>query len=80
MTAKQVQEYNAKDFKKSFQEHSIENIVKRTIEYQEKQLVEAQNMLDLSISQLNSIQGQIQAYNDRIKYLRKEIASLKGEN
>lgn len=79
MTRQQVQEYNVKDFKKGFQEHSAENMLKTTIEYQEKQLVEAQNMLDLSISQLNSVQGQIQAYNERIKYLRKEIANLKGE-
>lgn len=57
----------------------ITRMTNATIEYQVKQLVEAQKMLDLSISQLNSIQGQIQAYNDRIKYLRKEIANLKGE-
>ena len=57
----------------------IERMTNATIEYQEHQLVEAQNMLDLSISQLESIQGQIKAYNERIKYLRKEIASLKGE-
>lgn len=57
----------------------IERMTNATIEYQEKQLVEAQNMLDLSISQLESVQGQIKAYNERIKYLRKELASLKGE-
>lgn len=58
----------------------IERMTNATIEYQEKQLVEAQNMLDLSISQLESVQGQIKAYNERIKHLRKELASLKGEN
>ncbi|MGL5718956.1 MAG: hypothetical protein ACRCX2_38490 [Paraclostridium sp.] len=58
----------------------IERMTNATIEYQEHQLVEAQNMLDLSISQLESVQGQIKAYNERIKYLRKELASLKGEN
>lgn len=58
----------------------IERMTNATIEYQEHQLVEAQNTLDLFISQLESVQGQIKAGNDRIKYLRKEIASLKGEN
>lgn len=61
------------------QDLEIERMTNETIEYQEKQLAEAQKMLDLSISQLESVQGQIQAYNDRIKYLRKEIANLKGE-
>lgn len=51
----------------------------RIVEHQEKEIAEAQKMLDLSIENLNTIQGQIQAYNDRIKNLRKDLEKFKGE-
>lgn len=65
---------------KSTDETSTPSFQDRVIAYQENELVEAQKMLDLSISQLNSIQGQIQAYNERIKNIRRDLASYKGEN